>query len=57
MSNKLYLSTLFAYHWRTTQRMIETAARLDEADYRAHPGYGHGSIHDLLFHLLRAMTN
>jgi uncharacterized damage-inducible protein DinB len=46
--------TLFAYHWHTTARLLDCAARLDEAAYRAHPGYGHGSIHDLLFHLLRA---
>src|SRR5262249_46688430 len=26
---------------------------LSESDYRNQPGYGHGSIHDLLFHLLR----
>lgn len=46
--------TLFAYHWHTTTRLLECAARLDEPVYREHPGYGHGSIHDLLFHLLRA---
>ncbi len=45
--------TLFAYHWQTTQRLIEGAARLDDAAYRASPGYGHGSVHGLLFHLLR----
>jgi uncharacterized damage-inducible protein DinB len=49
--------TLFAYHWHTTGRLLDCAARLDEAVYLAHPGYGHGSIHDLLFHLLRADQN
>ncbi len=36
-----------------TDRLITCAARLSEADYLQNPGYGHGSIHDLLFHLLR----
>ena len=36
-----------------TGRLIACAARLSEADYLLNPGYGHGSIHDLLFHLLR----
>lgn len=45
--------TLFAYHWHTTRRLIECAGRLADAAYHQHPGFGHGSIHDLLFHLLR----
>lgn len=53
MSAKSQMETLFAYHWHTTERMLACAARLDEAGYRQSPGYGHGSIHDLLFHLLR----
>lgn len=47
------VQTLFAYHWYITFRLIEYSAKLDEAAYTAHPGYGHGSIHDLLFHILR----
>ena len=47
------VQTLFAYHWHTTLRLIDCAAKLDEAAYTEHPGYGHGSIHDLLFHVLR----
>ncbi len=53
MSNKSMFETQFAYHWHTTQRLITGASRLIDADYRRHPGYGHGSIHDLLFHILR----
>ena len=34
-----------------TEELMECAARLETADYFAHPGYGHGSVHDLLFHL------
>jgi uncharacterized damage-inducible protein DinB len=45
--------TLFSYHFRTTRRLIEQAAKLSDAEYHDHPGYGHGSIHDLLFHVLR----
>jgi uncharacterized damage-inducible protein DinB len=45
--------TLFAYHWHTTQRLMECAASLGEADYKNDPGYGHGSVHRLLFHVLR----
>ena len=46
--------TLFAYHWHTNQRLLAQAAQLSDADYTAHPGYGHGSLHDLFFHILRA---
>ena len=56
MSSQTHLQTLFTYHWRTTQRMIECAAKLSDDDYTAHPSYGHGSIHNLLFHLLRTIT-
>jgi uncharacterized damage-inducible protein DinB len=44
--------TLYAYHFDTVQRLLTGAAKLSEADYRANPGYGRGSIHDLLFHTL-----
>lgn len=50
---KSQFQTLFAYHWHTDQRLITYAAKLSEADYKDNPGYGHGSIHDLLFHVLR----
>jgi len=53
MSIQSQYQTLFAYHWHTTRRLLELAARLDEVDYKESPGYGHGSIHDLFFHLLR----
>lgn len=53
MSQQDQFRTLFAYHWHTTQRLIDCAGKLSEEAYRANPGYGHGSIHDLLFHLLR----
>ncbi len=54
MSIKEQYLTLFAYHWHTTGRMMKRAAHLNDEEYHAHPGYGHGSIHDLLLHILRA---
>jgi len=55
--SKSQFQTLFAYHWHTTRQLMERAARLSVADYTENPGYGHGSIHDLLFHLLRSARN
>ena len=52
MSIQSQYQTLFAFHWHTTRRLLELASRLDEVDYKYSPGYGHGSIHDLFFHLL-----
>ena len=53
MTYKTQFEILFAYHWHTTHRLLELASRLSETDYKDSPGYGHGSIHDLFFHLLR----
>ena len=53
MLTKSQFQTLFAYHFHTTGRLLDCAAALSEDDYRANPGYGHGAIHDLFFHLLR----
>lgn len=44
--------TLFAYHWHTTNRMLELAEMLNEAEYHADSIYGR-SIHSLLFHILQ----
>jgi uncharacterized damage-inducible protein DinB len=33
---------------------MDLAAKLSEHDYRMNTGYGNGSIHELLFHMLRA---
>jgi uncharacterized damage-inducible protein DinB len=53
MFSRSQFQTLFTYHWHTNLRLMECAAKLGEADYKDNPGYGHDSIHDLLFHLLR----
>jgi uncharacterized damage-inducible protein DinB len=47
--------TLFAYHWHITGRLLAGAEQLTEAEYHDHPGYGHGSVHDLFVHVLRAL--
>lgn len=52
--SKSQLQTLFGYHWHTTRQLIDCADRLSEAEFKDNPGYGHGSIHELLFHLLRS---
>jgi uncharacterized damage-inducible protein DinB len=57
MFSKSQFQTLFAYHWHTNTHLMTSAARLDQSDYHENPGYGHGSIHDLLFHILRTDQN
>ncbi|MCL4506250.1 MAG: DinB family protein [Chloroflexi bacterium] len=54
MFTQSQFQTIYNYHFRISQHLIDCAAKLAEADYRENPGYGHGSIHDLLFHLLSA---
>ena len=54
MPQQAHYETLFAYHWHTTRHLMDCAGRLEDAAYHENPGYGHGSIHDLLFHLLRS---
>ncbi|MBX7235017.1 MAG: DinB family protein [Caldilineales bacterium] len=54
MSNQTQFKALFDYQYRTTRQILACAARLSQADCHEQPGYGRGSIHDLLFHLLRA---
>jgi uncharacterized damage-inducible protein DinB len=36
---------------------MDCTGKLSDADYRWNPGYGHGSIHDLLFHPLRVRVS
>ncbi len=54
MSLSAHYQTLFSYHWHTTRRLLESAASLDEEVYHDNGEYGHGSVHDLFLHLLRA---
>jgi uncharacterized damage-inducible protein DinB len=55
MFSKTQFQSLYVYHWHTNQTLLTCAARLSEADYLAQPGYGHGSVHDLLFHTLSTL--
>ncbi|MCB0200470.1 MAG: DinB family protein [Anaerolineae bacterium] len=54
MTQQEQFKTLYAYNWHTTRHLMDCASKLNDDAYHANPGYGHGSIHDLLFHLLRA---
>ena len=53
MFGKQLFDTLFAYHWHTTNRLLAVAAALSNEEYFAPSDFGHGSLHDLFFHLLR----
>lgn len=53
MFSKAQFQTLFAYYWHTTRRLTKIAEQLPAQEYQDNSGYGHGSIHDLLFHILR----
>lgn len=53
MFSKTQFNTLFAYHWHTTQQLLNKAKNLGEANLYNNPGYAHGSIFDLFFHLLQ----
>lgn len=53
MSLQSHYRTLFNYHFATTARLMDQVAKLGDTAYRQHAGYGRGSIHDLLLHLLR----
>lgn len=54
MSLKEHYRILFRYHGHTNRHLLESAAQLDEGAYHQDAEYGHGSIHALFFHLLRA---
>jgi uncharacterized damage-inducible protein DinB len=54
MSLKSQFKAQFAFHFDTTRRLMDKAALLTDTDYRENPGYSRGSIHDTLYHVLRA---
>ena len=54
MTTQAIYQTLFNYQWHTTRRLLASAGNLETATYHENPGFGHGSIHDLFVHLLRA---
>ena len=57
MLTKTMFQTIFAYQWHTYSHLLDLAAQLDEADYKEQTGYGKGSMHDIFFHLVRALNN
>lgn len=52
MSNIDNFKHLYAFHFDTLFRMMSSAENLSQLDILEQPGYGRGSIYDLLFHLL-----
>lgn len=46
--------TLFDYTFYTSRILLESAHRISDTDYRANPGYGRGSIHSILLHMINA---
>ena len=57
MSQKDQFVTLFNYAWHTTAKLMDCAERLTDGQYRAAPGYGRGSIHDLIFHIIQTQRS
>ena len=45
-------STLFSYHFDTTERLMDQAEKLPEDQYRDDLGIKWGSVHELLLHIL-----
>jgi uncharacterized damage-inducible protein DinB len=52
MTSKAHFQTQFDYHGTIFKRLLDCAEKLDAEKYHEHPGYGLGSIHDILFHVL-----
>jgi uncharacterized damage-inducible protein DinB len=53
MAEKNHYLTLFGYNYESNSRLMQAAEKLDVESYYAEDGYSHGSLHGLLFHLLR----
>lgn len=52
MPSEDQLRVLYDYHFHIIARLMDHAEELTENAYREDPGYGRGSVHDLLIHLL-----
>lgn len=52
MTTLAHYQTLFAYQAATFTRLLDGAAKLDEAAYKHHAPFRLGSLHDTLFHVL-----
>ncbi len=57
MSSKAVIETLFDHHYWATAKVLECAIQVSQTDYFAqHPALER-SLHDVLFHALRAENN
>ena len=57
MADPTHFEVLFGHHFHSILHLLECAGRVNEVDYGRNPGYGHGSVHALLYHLLRTDHN
>jgi uncharacterized damage-inducible protein DinB len=53
MAEKEHFQTLFGYNDQANRRMLDAASKVSVEDYFAENEYGRGSLHSLLFHILR----
>lgn len=53
MAEKNHYLTLFGYNFEANARLVQAATKVDVESYTTQDGYSHGSLHGLLFHILR----
>ena len=53
MFTKNQFQTLFAYHWHTTDKILDCAGEQEGSQLHVSPEYSQHSIHETLFHLLQ----
>lgn len=53
MAEKNHYLTLYSYNYDANTRLVQAATKVDSETYYTQDGYSHGSLHGLLFHLLR----
>ena len=54
MAEIAHFQLQYQYHFHVIRALVEIATRISDEELIENPGYGRGSIYDLLFHLLRA---
>ena len=52
MSEHEHYAIQFAYHWRTTDRLLNLTVSVDQGVFERSSAYGDRSIRDLFFHIL-----
>lgn len=53
MAEKNHYLTLFGYNYASNTRLMQAATKVDVEAYTTQDSYSHGSLHGLLFHMLR----